>query len=108
MLPGTMLHPRGKGQSEGFDFIGFRLDILDRSDLPVQCLFHKTSMPPSLVIPISLFFPWISVVMISSRFPEAGFVLFHQRDAAHPLGALQKYRCGTTMRAGPPCSGASG
>src|SRR5215213_6444316 len=30
------------------------------------------------------------MIVIASRFPEARLVLFHQANAAHPLGALPK------------------
>src|SRR5215213_4592027 len=51
---------------------------------------EKEALFPNLIIPIPLFFPWIGMVVIASRFPEARLVLFHQANAAHPLSALPK------------------
>src|SRR6266508_6703625 len=51
-------------------------------------------MTEALVIPISLFFPRIAVVVISSGFQEAGFVFFHQANATYPFGALPEIQMG--------------
>ena len=46
------------------------------------------------MLPISLLFPWIGVVMISALFPEAGAVALHKIEAVEPLGAFVEVELG--------------
>src|SRR5262249_35414069 len=50
-----------------------------------QPLFRHAT---SLVVRITLLPPWIPINVVAETFPKAGFVLVHQRNTPHPLGAL--------------------
>src|SRR5688500_16550186 len=62
-----------------------------------------SALAMTLIVPIPLFFPRIAEIVIAGRFPKTGLVLFHQANAAHPLGALPKiqmwyeHTCRTAM-----------
>src|SRR4051812_9552913 len=48
---------------------------------------HPPGGVPS-VAPVALLAPRVAVVVVAERLPEAGLVLRHEDEAAHPLGAL--------------------
>ena len=59
-----------------------------RQTKPHKPDFNKIRIPfPKLLIflAISLFRPWISVVVIAAYFPEAGFVDFGKCNLVHPF-----------------------
>src|SRR5207253_6106199 len=41
-----------------------------------------------LVAPVTLFFPWITIIVVAKRLPEARFIPLDQSEAPDPLGAL--------------------
>ena len=57
------------------------------------------------VTPVALLAPGVAVVVVAGALPEAGYVLVAQPQSATHLALFQKYRWGTSSRAGPPCSG---
>ena len=48
---------------------------------------------PSIPL-VPLLAPWVAVVVVAKLLPEAGGVLQHQVDAAHPLGGLPEVQVG--------------
>ena len=61
--------------------------------------------PARSVAGVSLFAPWVPVLVVAEPSPRSRAPRCRQLQAAHPLRGFQKYRCGTSSRAGPPCSG---
>src|ERR1700736_4034814 len=78
-----------------------------------SCQFNKrgpralTALASELVgisvSPVPLLAPWIAIVVVAVRLPEARLVLLHQSDAPDPLGALpevevrDEHPCGATV-----------
>ena len=58
--------------------------------------------------PVPLLLPWVAAVVVAVRLPEAGLVVVHHASPCTHLALFQKYRWGTSSRAGPPCSRGSG
>src|ERR671916_1131719 len=50
--------------------------------------------PNRLVPPVALFAPGVGVVVVAQRFQEAGLVLVHEPEAAHPLRAVPEVEVG--------------
>src|SRR5262245_82404 len=59
---------------------------------------------PSLV-PVTLLAPGVAVVVVAEALPEARFVLAHQREGPHPLGALPQVQMGDQQACGAPMLG---
>src|SRR5579864_983154 len=62
--------------------------------LPSSLISIMLLLSASLVAPIAFFFPWISVIIIAQRLPEARFILVDQAQTPHPLGALPEVEVG--------------
>ena len=54
----------------------------------VSTIVSTTSSSASSVAPVPLFLPWITIVVVAKRFPEAGLVLIAELEPPNPLGAL--------------------
>ena len=99
MLAGAVSGPVGHVEHDASSTRGVSRRTLDD---PVRDL-------PASVALVALLLPWVAVVVVAELSQKPGLVrVAAARSPRTHLALFQKYRCGTSSRAGPPCSGSSG
>src|SRR5260370_10081996 len=64
------------------------------SPVPFPAAWQPPRRVARLVAPVPFFFPWITVVVIAKRLPEARFILIDQSETPDPFGTLPEVEMG--------------